>query len=209
MLLHSMLMNALHNHLGRKILALIDKRIFLLLGLLLAMALPVLTNQIRDELQNLSVIEDKLTLARKNYDQKQAYLAKVRDYQDFASEVRRFLRDSQKARILKHDWIIYEVDIKDRLVDMETMRTFLDNAKSNERFYFLPKTLQVTSLFAKQLLPPEILKILADAASAPPPQAPMINPMSEEPAPPQAAPEKMEGNQVLLTLKGTYMVKRP
>lgn len=199
MLLHSPSMNLSRNPLGIR-----NKRIFLPLGILLALLLPVLAITTWDGVQELGVVKEALATARKVRTHKQAYTAKVRAYQAFAIEVEQFLAHAREARILADDWVTYEVDIKDRMVTLNTMRTFLDNAQSSERYYFRPKMLQITSLFAEQLLPLEILKRLDEASKLA--ETSYINAQGERV---QGNPNNPLGKQVVLTLKGTYMVKRP
>ena len=192
-------MKTLRNPLGIR-----DKRIYLLMGLLFALLMPVLALESWHEIQNLSAIEEELETARKIRAHKQAYVAKVNAYQAFSNEMKQFLKNAGEARILEDDWVIYEVDIKDRMVNLNTMRTFLDNAQSSERYYFRPKMLQITSLYAEQLLPVEILKRIDEARKQA--ESPRLSILAD------SAPEKpdtMVGQQVLLTLKGTYMVKKP
>lgn len=191
-------MNVLRNSLGMR-----DKRVYWVLGLLLALLLPVLSYQSWYGLKNLSRIEDKLETARKIRAHKRAYTAKVRAYQTFTSEVQTFIQEAHRARILKNDWVIYEVDIKDRLVNLNAMRTFLDNAQSSERYYFRPDLLQITSLYAEQLLSPDILDQLGAASQGGQPSA------GQSAGGASAGSGSPVGKQVLLTLKGTYMVKRP
>ena len=193
-------MNIPHNPLGIR-----DKRILLLLGLLLALIMPMLALKNWHELQNLSVAEEELETARKIRAHKQAYIAKVKAYQAFAKEVKQFLHSARQARILEEDWVTYEVKIKDRLVNLNTMRTFLDNAQSSNRYYFRPKVLQITSLYAEQLLPLDVLKILDAARKESTPPGPTI--LGESASPTHS--DHLVGQQVLLTLEGTYMVKRP
>ena len=192
-------MKTLRNPLGIR-----DKRIYLLMGLLFALMMPMLALESWHEIQNLSVIEEELEMARKIRVHKQAYIAKVNAYQAFSNEIKQFLKSAGEARILEEDWVIYEVDIKDRMVNLSTMRTFLDNAQSSERYYFRPKMLQITSLYAEQLLPIEILKRIDEARKQA--EAPRINLLGDSV---QDKPDTIVGQQVLLTLKGTYMVKRP
>ena len=201
LLLNSALMDVL-----QKLHGLFSKSIFLAIGLLSAMALPVLAYMAWDGMKSLDTLKEKVALAHKIRANKQAYKAKVEAYQTFSKEVNQFLDGAKKARVLETDWVIYEVDIKDRMVSLGEIRTFLDNAQSSERYYFRPKLIQITSLFAEQLLPEAVLQQIDDASQAEEP-SPSLNLLEE--APKEEEDTSPVGKQVLLTLKGTYMVKRP
>lgn len=190
----------------QKLHGLFSKSIFLAIGLLSAMALPVLAYMAWDGMKSLDTLKEKVALAHKIRANKQAYKAKVEAYQTFSKEVNQFLDGAKKARVLETDWVIYEVDIKDRMVSLGEIRTFLDNAQSSERYYFRPKLIQITSLFAEQLLPEAVLQQIDDASQAEEP-SPSLNLLEE--APKEEEDTSPVGKQVLLTLKGTYMVKRP
>lgn len=195
-------MNVPRNPLGIR-----NKRIFLLLGVLLALLLPVLIYESWHGMEDLATVEEELASALRLRTHKQAYMAKVRNYQAFSSEIKQFLKNAREARILENDWVIYEVDIRDRLVSLGTMRTFLDNAQSSERYYFRPKMLQITSLFAEQLLSSDILKKLDETKKTS--KAPFIDPQGESVVQKAQRKKSPVGRQVLMTLKGTYMVKKP
>lgn len=181
-----------------------DKRILLTISLLLALALPVLIHKNWAGMQDLADLEEQLEVVGKKRIHRRAYMAKVKAFQSFTHEVQKFLKDAKRARILEHDWVVYEVDIQSRMVNLGTMRTFLDNAQSSERYYFLPKMLQVTSLYAEHLLPPEVLKKIDRATKKKKVPITALNDGTAQPD--QSNPV---GKQVLLTLKGTYMVKKP
>ncbi|MBF0179749.1 MAG: hypothetical protein HQM03_06955 [Magnetococcales bacterium] len=141
----------------------------------------------------------RLAVARELRATEDQLAERIKDYRKYAEEAQGFWKAIRDNRIEEQAWTTYEVDIKNRLSTVTDLRTMLSHAGPSSRYYFKPKRLEITSLFARELLPQDLNKALYSKEPGFK-QGGMVKFLGVEEAPPTP------GEKVLFSLSGTYLV---
>lgn len=163
--------------------------VFLLLALLTAAVFPVTALFAWGSLNDYMAARERLQVVEEIREAQRRRQVGFQSYQAFLDEVTGFMAAAREARILKDDVLNYDVTVNNRLVDSADLAGLLDSARSGERYIFRSGKMEITSLFAEKLLPGDLVARLNPAKN------------SQQSGPPLKA-----GDQVLLTLSGTYLV---
>ncbi|MEO5332199.1 MAG: hypothetical protein H7839_09260 [Magnetococcus sp. YQC-5] len=137
---------------------------------------------------------ERLMAARQAQDAQNQQMQKIQEYKQFVSEVQAFTQAAQDNRLEESDWTTYQVDIKDRLLSKTDMLTLLNTAAPTSRYYFKPKRLVITSLFARDTLPVPFQKALNSKEKS---GGNLLN---------EAEKSLLPGDKVLFSLSGTYLL---
>ncbi len=77
------------------------------------------------------------------------YAAQVKEYEQFAARVEKFIGSAQLAGIAEDAWDKHHVDIKNRTIEFAGLDQFLGEAGGGKNYYFLPEKLKILSPGAK------------------------------------------------------------
>ncbi|NGZ06426.1 MAG: hypothetical protein G8237_08720 [Magnetococcales bacterium] len=181
-------MNALH-----PLIALMGRfPLYVAMGVLLAM--PLGAWWAKSGYQDYQTAHERVERLRQQRAELEQQQAQMQEYQRFADEVHQFVQAAEGHRLAEgQGWITYTVDIKEKIVTASELRTMLEQAGPTDRYYFKPKRLEITSLFAKDLLPARVLNRLHGKSSTGGPS------QVTEPIP-------QPGAAVLLSLTGHYLL---
>ncbi|MBF0190020.1 MAG: hypothetical protein HQL99_02600 [Magnetococcales bacterium] len=181
-------MNALQS-----MLAVLGRSFYLVVSLGILIGMPYSGHLAWSAYHDHVVASERLEEAKRVRAELDRQLEKIQEYRKFSTEVKGFVKSAEENRIdERQGWSSYAVDIKEKLITVSELRALLLNAGPSSRFYFKPRKLEITSLFAKEGLPPRIVTLLttktATGAAAP------------------ATPPPVPGEKVLLSLTGHYLV---
>ncbi|MBF0125944.1 MAG: hypothetical protein HQM02_01925 [Magnetococcales bacterium] len=142
---------------------------------------------------------ERLIVAKKMRVEQELQMERIKEYKKFAEEVRAFTHSARENRLDEATWTTYEVNINQRLSTVTEMRNLLANVNATSRYYFKPKRMTITSLYAKDDLSPEMKKLVYGKEAPRPAAIPGVSPTGESGA-------IVPGEKVLFSLSGTYLV---
>ncbi|MBF0418150.1 MAG: hypothetical protein HQL86_07880 [Magnetococcales bacterium] len=117
--------------------------------------------------------------------------SRAAEYRKSLDELKQFAASVTENRLdERQGWTRYAVEIKERLVSEAELHTLLNHLTSSSRYHFKPGKLEITSLTAREGLPPRLLARLRGVEKG------------AEPAP-------VPGEKVLISLTGHYLVSPP
>ncbi|MBF0295738.1 MAG: hypothetical protein HQL96_11165 [Magnetococcales bacterium] len=149
--------------------------------------------------QDFHAARERLELAKQERAEQDRRVEKAREFRKFSEEAQGFAKVMRENRLEEQNWTTYEVEIKQRLVNVTELRTILSNAAPTPRYYFRPKQLEVTSLLARDHLPEDYRQLLHDKKLDKLMIAKLLKKLELDTTP-------TPGEKVLLSLSGTYMV---
>ena len=157
----------------------------LLLALGAAVLLPLAATVVKGAYQRYAVAEEDLLTAQREADDKERYQQRLKDYDDYTSQAGEFLATATQTGLTPESWVRYDVDVKNRVIDVTTLYTILQNGKNGTGYYFRPELLELTSLADESVLPKEVLDVV------------------------KREKVKIEpGTNILVSVKGTYLVSK-
>ncbi|MEG3639701.1 hypothetical protein [Magnetococcus sp. PR-3] len=159
---------------------LILRLVILTLAVVGAGLLPFVLSGTMDMYTQYTKAEKARDLVKRKREHYKQYLRNVKTYQAFQDRVSSFVQIAQDIGIDRGDWVRYEVDVQERMVDVSQMGFLLENARNGGHFYYDPSKFEILSSEHP------VMKEKMESAS------------SEEAGP--------AGSQVMVTLKGTYLV---
>ncbi len=179
------------------VISLLSRYLYILVAVAILVVMPYSVHLAYNAYKDFHAAQSRLTLAKQVREAEDQHLEKIKAYQLFSTEVKSFLKSAQENRVDESGWTTYDVSIKNRLSTVMDLRILLTNAAPTSRYYFKPKRLEITSLFAKESLPEEYQALLygKDKGSG---GVEKILGLDEKPPVP--------GEKVLLSLYGTYLV---
>ncbi|MEO5346318.1 MAG: hypothetical protein H7834_08070 [Magnetococcus sp. YQC-9] len=134
---------------------------------------------------------ERVDKTRKRAAEQMAFNTRANEYHKYLDELQRFSQAVTKNRLdERQGWTRFAVEIKERLVTEEELRVLLNQLTPTDRYYFKPGKLEITSLTAREGLPPRLLARMQGKEKG------------TEPVP-------LPGEKVLLSLTGHYLVFPP
>lgn len=152
--------------------------------LLAAVALQPVLGEFAVALERYLSLVDLYKLSQQVELQQGERRAQAKNYQTFLTEMEQLSTRLGEFRIRPDQWNEYKVDIRERLVDVNTMNTMLDHARNGFDYYFEPKHFEMNANL----------------------------PQDEKGAMPKALQEQLKkekveaGSRVLLSLEGKFVV---
>ncbi|MBF0270792.1 MAG: hypothetical protein HQL98_01785 [Magnetococcales bacterium] len=177
----------------QSMIALLGRSLYFMVALGILVGMPYSAHLLWNAYQDHIAASERLDEAKRIRAELDRQMEKIQEYRKFSTEVRTFVKSAEDNRLdERQGWTTYKVDIKEKLITVSELRALLINAGPSSRFYFKPKKLEITSLFAKESLPPSIVTLMTTKAGMGP-GAP-------------TTPPPVPGEKVLLSLTGHYLV---
>lgn len=184
------------------LIALLGRYLYILVAVAVLGVMPYCGQLAWNANQEYRMAQERLTVAKNVRAAQDQQVEKINEYKKFSGDVQDFLKAVRENRLEESNWTTYDVDIKSRLSTVTELRTLLSNAGPTNRYYFKPKRLEITSLFAKESLPPDYKKLLYGMDDNKDKNAlqKILKSLGTDEKPP------VPGEKVLLSLSGTYLV---
>ncbi|MBF0627873.1 MAG: hypothetical protein HQL91_06605 [Magnetococcales bacterium] len=132
---------------------------YVAVGILVTM--PLGGHWVKNAHQEFMAAKERLDLAKRTRAEQEQQTEKNQQNDRLAEEVRQFIRAVEAQRLSElQGWTTYTVDIRDKELSARELRALLAQAGPSPRFYFKPKRLEITSLFAKELLPARLQNLM-------------------------------------------------
>lgn len=163
--------------------------LFLAVGLMVAM--PGAGAYLVSAQETHRVASVRMDQSRNRSAELDAARTRAAEYRKSLDELKSFAASVTEHRLdERQGWTRYAVEIKERLVSEEELRTLLNHLTSSARYHFKPGKLEITALTAREGLPPRLLARMRGTEKG------------TEPAP-------VPGEKVLISLTGHYLVSPP